>query len=192
MSEQDLHQIEYNELRSRCKYYIDIYNVLYQLKTENEEELKSIYKMIKTELIDSKNYLPQNIIKDILDIIPYNNRYTKSYLYLAKFVYDDYNVIYVNNVEPISKFLFYKEFGIRLDKSGDFINIHYEDRDIFTKNTIYRAIMDDDKERFIYFIESEEFYEDQQLYSNFSHKLIKDIHCLNYVVTTEQLIVSSY
>ncbi|EAX74139.1 hypothetical protein TVAG_338790 [Trichomonas vaginalis G3] len=162
MSEQDLHQIEYIELRSRFKYYIDVYIALYQLKTENKEELNSIYKMIKTELIDSKNYRPQNIIKDILDIIPYNNRYIKSYLYLAKLVYDDYNVTYVK-VEHISNFLFYKEFGIKLDESDDFKITQYEDLDIYAKNTIPRAIMDDDKERFICFIESERFDEIKNL-----------------------------
>ncbi|EAX93805.1 hypothetical protein TVAG_054100 [Trichomonas vaginalis G3] len=53
MSDQDVHPSKYNKLRSICKYCIDSYIALYQLKTENEEELKSIYKMIKTELIDS-------------------------------------------------------------------------------------------------------------------------------------------
>ncbi|EAX93672.1 hypothetical protein TVAG_103910 [Trichomonas vaginalis G3] len=80
MSYQDTHLKEYSELRSIYKYYIDSYNTLYQLKTENEEELNSIYKMIKTELIDSKSYLPNIIIQEILNIIPYNNRYTRSYL----------------------------------------------------------------------------------------------------------------
>ena len=80
MSDHDVHQKEYNKLRSTYKYYINSYLALYQLKTENEEELKSIYKMIKTELIDSKKYPPQIIMRDILDIILYNNRYTKSYL----------------------------------------------------------------------------------------------------------------
>ncbi|EAY18362.1 hypothetical protein TVAG_045640 [Trichomonas vaginalis G3] len=86
MSEQDVNPSKYSELQSTFKYNIDIYNALYQLKTENEEDLNSIYKIIKTELIDSKKYLPKNIIRDILDIIPYNNRYTKSYLSLAKLI----------------------------------------------------------------------------------------------------------
>ncbi|EAX91187.1 hypothetical protein TVAG_287110 [Trichomonas vaginalis G3] len=92
MSEQDVDPSKYNKLRSICKYYIDSYLALYRLKTENEEELKSIYKMIKTELIDSKKYLPTNAIEDILDIIPYNNRYTKSYLFLVKLLSDDYHI----------------------------------------------------------------------------------------------------
>ncbi|EAY15777.1 hypothetical protein TVAG_188280 [Trichomonas vaginalis G3] len=92
MFDQDNHPNKFIELRSIYKYHIDTYNALYQLKTENEEELNSIYKMITTELIDSKRYLPGEIIQDILNIILYNNRYTKSYLSLAKRIYDDYDV----------------------------------------------------------------------------------------------------
>ena len=50
------------------KYHIDTYNALYQLKTEKEEELKSIYNMIKTELIDSRKYRSQDLIRDVLFI----------------------------------------------------------------------------------------------------------------------------
>ena len=65
MSDQDIHQNEFNELRNIFKYHIDSYNALYQLKTENEEELNLIYKKIQTELIDSKKSLPEYIIEDI-------------------------------------------------------------------------------------------------------------------------------
>ncbi|EAY17208.1 hypothetical protein TVAG_291600 [Trichomonas vaginalis G3] len=166
MSEQDVDPSKYNQLRSICKYYIDSYLALYQLKTEKEEEIKSIYKMIKTELIDSKKYLPTNAIKDILDIIPYNNRYTKSYLYLAKLISDDYHITEVSSVATISNFLFYKEYGIKLDKSANFEKVNSKNLDIYTENTIYRAIMYNDKERFITFTESDEFDIDQRLKSN--------------------------
>ncbi|EAY10232.1 hypothetical protein TVAG_118840 [Trichomonas vaginalis G3] len=166
MSEQDIHPSKYNKLRSIYKYYIDSYLALYQLKTENEEELKSIYKMIKTELIDSKIYLAKIAIKDILDIIPYNNRYTKSYLFLAKLISDDYHVTEVRSVATISRILFYKEYGIKLDKSIDYDQFNSENRDIHTENTVYRAIMYNDKEKFIYFIESEGFDKDQKLESD--------------------------
>ncbi|EAY18127.1 hypothetical protein TVAG_306490 [Trichomonas vaginalis G3] len=104
MSDQDIHPNKFSEFRSKYKYYIDSYNALYQLKTENEEDLNSIYKMIKTELIDSKKHLPQNIIKDILEIIYYNNRYTKSYLELAKHIIDDYNVTEIKNISSTLNF----------------------------------------------------------------------------------------
>ncbi|EAY01926.1 ankyrin repeat protein, putative [Trichomonas vaginalis G3] len=165
MSDPNFHPNKFYELISIYKYYIDIYTALYQLKTENEEELSSIYKMIKIDLIDSKKYLPQNIVKDILDIIPYNNRYTKSYLYLVKLIYDDYHVEDVTDVILASIFLFYKEYGIKLNKSSNFEKIKSENFEMYLENTIYRAIMYDNKERFIFFIESEEFDENKKLNS---------------------------
>ncbi|EAY11159.1 hypothetical protein TVAG_498530 [Trichomonas vaginalis G3] len=167
MSDDDIDQKEYSKLRSIYKYYIDSYNALYQLKTEKEEELNEIYKMIKTELLDSKKHLARNVIKDILNFIPYNNRYTKSYLYLTKLISDDYHVKDINDVPTISNFLFYKEYGIKLDESGDFDDIDTENLDIHTENTIYRAIMYNDLEKFIAFTASEEFDNDQRLESDF-------------------------
>ncbi|EAY13527.1 hypothetical protein TVAG_343560 [Trichomonas vaginalis G3] len=166
MSEQDIHPNKYGELRSIYKYYIDSYIALYQLKTDKEEELKEIYKMIKTELIDSKKYPPKKIMEDILNIIPYNNCYTKSYLSLAKLISDDYHITEVNSVETISNFLFYKEYGIKLDKSVDFEKIKSENLDIHTENTIYRAIMYNDLETFISFTERYGFDKDQKLESS--------------------------
>ncbi|EAY15748.1 hypothetical protein TVAG_187990 [Trichomonas vaginalis G3] len=122
--------------------------------------------MIKTNLIDSQKCLPQIIIKDILDIIPYNNRYTKSYLSLAKLISDDYQVKEVSKVNLVSNFLFYKEYGIKLHKSADFKIIKSENLDILKENTIYRALMNNDLEVFISFTEIEGFDGNQKLESN--------------------------
>ncbi|EAY10617.1 hypothetical protein TVAG_282170 [Trichomonas vaginalis G3] len=157
MSDHDIHQNTYNKLRSVYKYYIDSYNTLYQLKTEKEEELNKIYKMIKTELIDSKKHPVGNVIKDIFNIIPFRNRYTKSYLSLAKRIFDEYNVKEVNNVGVVSNFLFYKEYGINLDKYYNIIKFELKYLDIHAENTIYRAIMYNDLKIFIFFIETEGF-----------------------------------
>ncbi|EAY07232.1 hypothetical protein TVAG_050480 [Trichomonas vaginalis G3] len=187
MSDQDSNQSKYSKLRSVYKYYIDSYDALYQLKTEKEEDLNSIYKMIKTNLIDSKKRLPQIIIKDILGIVPYNNRYTKSYLYLAKLVSDDYQIKEVCNVEYVSNFLFYKEYGIKLDKSVNFEKIKSENLDILKENTIYKAIMNNDLEVFISFTEREGFAVNQTLrsslypYSYYGYSLL-ELCCLFQVL----------
>ncbi|EAX98658.1 hypothetical protein TVAG_403400 [Trichomonas vaginalis G3] len=160
MSNQDIHPNKYSELRSICKYYIDSYNALYQLKMEKEEELKSIYKIIKTELIDSNKFPPQMIMKDILNIIPYNNRYTKSYLYLAKLISDDYKVTELGPIDFIPKFLFYKEYEIIL---GKFEKNTPENLEIHSENTIYRAIMYNDLENFISFTERDGFDKNKRL-----------------------------
>ncbi|EAX88778.1 hypothetical protein TVAG_036580 [Trichomonas vaginalis G3] len=166
MSDEDINPNKFSELRSIYNYHIDSYNALYQLKTEKEEELNSIYKMIKTNLIDSKKYSPQTIMRNILNIIPYNNRYTKSYLLLVKLVFDDYHVNEINRVELISNFLFYKEYGIKLNKSANFEQIKSLNLDIHTQNTIHRAITYNDIETFIAFTEREGFDKKQKLKSD--------------------------
>ncbi|KAI5517490.1 protein ubiquitination, partial [Trichomonas vaginalis G3] len=166
MSNQDIHPNKYSELRNTHKYYIDIYNALYQLKSEKEEELKSIFKIIKTDLIESNKHPPKDIMADILNIIPYNNRYTKSYLFLAKLFIDEYHVEEVKGISDISNILFYKEYGFKLNKSFDFEKDDFENLDIHKENTIYRAIMNNDLERFITFTGIDGFDKDQKLKSN--------------------------
>ncbi|EAY02448.1 hypothetical protein TVAG_044670 [Trichomonas vaginalis G3] len=166
MSDQDTNTNKYDELRNIYKYYIDSYTALYRLKTENEEELNTIYNMIKTELIDSNNYFPKSIVRDILNIIPYNNRYTKSYLYLAKRITDDYHVTEVNKIPTICSFLFYKEYGITLYKYKKFKEIQFQNPNIHSENNIFTAIMDNDKERFIQFIERDDFDKEKTLYNS--------------------------
>ncbi|KAI5543125.1 protein of unknown function (DUF3447), partial [Trichomonas vaginalis G3] len=122
--------------------------------------------MIKTKLIDSMKYLPEKIMQDILNIIPYNNRYAKSYLSLAKFISDDYHVEEVHDVELVSSFLFDKEYGVKLDKSEFFGDIESEDLNIHTEDTIYRAIMNNDLGRFITLTGIDEFDKDQRLESS--------------------------
>ncbi|EAX92122.1 hypothetical protein TVAG_224840 [Trichomonas vaginalis G3] len=193
MSDQDIHPNKYSELRSINKYYIDSYISLYQLKTDKEGELKDIYKMIKTELIESQKLCPQFIIRDILNIIPYNNRYTKSYLSLAKLISDDYHVEEVNFVKRISNYLFYVEYGIQLDKSGDFFEFNFEDLNIHSENTI----MYNDLEIFIQFTERNGFDKNQSLdnclypYSYIGYSLL-ELCCYHGAVDFLKLLRSKF
>ncbi|EAX93663.1 hypothetical protein TVAG_091980 [Trichomonas vaginalis G3] len=141
MSDQDTHPNKFSELRSKYKYHIDLYNALYQLKTENEEEINKIYKMLKTELIDSKKCLPHTIVNDIFCIILFNNRYTKAYLSLAKLIYDNYQLNEDITQEQSVRYIFYKEYGIKLNKSDNFETLILEDLSFQREDTIYRAIM---------------------------------------------------
>ncbi|EAX99000.1 ankyrin repeat protein, putative [Trichomonas vaginalis G3] len=166
MSNQDIRTDKYSELRSVFQYYIDSYNALYQLKTDSEEDLNSIYKMIKTELIDSKKHPHENIIKDILNIIEYNNRYTKSYLKLAKLISDDYRVTNVSRITNLSNYLFYEEYGINLDKTGKLETNNLHNLKIHSEDTIFKAIMNNNIEKLIAFTEIDGFDKDQKLNSD--------------------------
>ena len=86
-----------------------------------------------------------------------------SYLYLAKLISDDYHIKEVNNIVLISIFLFYKEYGINLNKSADVKKYNFDNLDILTENTVYRAIMHNDLENFVAFTERDEFDKDQTL-----------------------------
>ncbi|EAY13460.1 hypothetical protein TVAG_206280 [Trichomonas vaginalis G3] len=174
MSDDEIYPDQYSELRNICKDYIDLYNSLYQLKTKNEDELNSIFEKIKVVLIDSKQRHPENIIEDIFNIIPYNNRYTKSYLKLAKLISDEYNVERVNNLPDILTFLFHNEYDVQLcdykdfeknNEDTEFISniLISENPDIHTTNSIYKLIMDNDLKNFILFTERKEFNKNQKL-----------------------------
>ncbi|EAY05168.1 hypothetical protein TVAG_058250 [Trichomonas vaginalis G3] len=186
MSEQNIHPNKYSELRSMFAHQIDLYIALHQLKTENEEDLNKIYNTIKTELIDSRNIVLKKIMKDILYIILYNNRYKKSYLRLAKLLSDDYHITDVGFLTLTSNYLFYKEYGIKLDKSDDFEKLKLENLDIHSKDTIYRAIMYNDLERFISFTEIEGFNKNQtlesKLYPNIGKLSLLELCCYHGAV----------
>ncbi|EAY18370.1 hypothetical protein TVAG_045720 [Trichomonas vaginalis G3] len=154
---------QYFDLRRIYGYYIDTYNAIYRLTTENEEELNKIYQMIGTNLINKRRYLSKTIIRNILNIIPYKNRYTKFYLELAKCIYDEYHVKEVKGVSAISNYLFYKEFRIQLETSYIFEEINTDNLAIHTEDSIYRAIMYNDLKIFIAFTEKEGFDIDQRL-----------------------------
>ena len=70
------------------------------------------------------------------------------------------------DILAISILLFYKEYGIKLDKYKDFEEDNSENLDIHTENTIFRAIMNNDLETFISFTEREGFNKDQKLESS--------------------------
>ncbi|EAY16770.1 hypothetical protein TVAG_447290 [Trichomonas vaginalis G3] len=119
--------------------------------------------MIKTVLIDSEECPPDKIFKDILKIIPYNNRYMKSYLKLAKLIVDYHHILNKLDFPEFLSYLFYKEYGIKLGKDKEFQIKITNDFDVHSSNTIYRAIMDNDLKRFIYFTEMDGFDQDQSL-----------------------------
>ncbi|EAX92384.1 hypothetical protein TVAG_156630 [Trichomonas vaginalis G3] len=115
MSDQNSHPKTYEELRINYESYIETSNALYRLKTENEEEINSIYKKIKIELIDSIINFPQNLIVDILNIIPYNNRYLKINIKECKY-YSNFEslLVYFDQTNDVDQcFLYSFKFNIQ-------------------------------------------------------------------------------
>ncbi|EAY21320.1 hypothetical protein TVAG_166950 [Trichomonas vaginalis G3] len=156
---------KYAELLVTYKDYVETFNSLYQLKSENEEEINKLFNMIKTNLIDTKYFGVDQIIKIFSNIIIYRNGYLKSYFALFKKFYEEYHPKQVPGISVIFNYFAYKKYGIVLDNMRKSSINQLEKQnlslDVHEENTIYRSIMNDDKERFIAFTETPEFDEKQ-------------------------------
>ncbi|EAX91523.1 hypothetical protein TVAG_472650 [Trichomonas vaginalis G3] len=148
---------DYNELVELNKDYIRISNNLYRLNYRNEEEINQFYSEIKKYLIDTKIQTPSKVIEMILTTIRFNLLYFKSYQILIKKIIEEFHPKTVNSI--------YKKFGIDFQEEN---KTNYDTTklpsNIHEENSFYRAIMDDNKELFIIFIEQEGFDKDQKVY----------------------------
>ncbi|EAY13876.1 ankyrin repeat protein, putative [Trichomonas vaginalis G3] len=160
---------EYQELMELNKDYVNITDALYKLKTFDEAEIERIYQDIKTKLIESKKVSPSYIIDMISVAMSYNLRYTKSYMAIFEKLYEDYQPKQAKITYPIFAYLIFKEYDIVLDKRHEPLFDSYLSKnisiEIHEKNSIYRAIMDDDLMSFITFTEQEGFDKNAQLNS---------------------------
>ncbi|EAX88824.1 hypothetical protein TVAG_025920 [Trichomonas vaginalis G3] len=144
------------------KDYNDAITAIYRLKTYKEEEIETIYQLIKRNLIETKFFTPSQIIHIIESVSIYNNEYMMSYLILFKRIYDEYNPINLQNIGKIFAYLIYKEYGIIIGKSYEYGELGYI-ATIHPEGTIWKAIMDDDKQSFIVFTQNEGFNKDKTL-----------------------------
>ena len=159
------------ELLVTYKDYIETFNSLYQLKSENEEEIRKLYNKIKTYLIDTKYFDVAQIITIVSKIIKYRNGYLKSYFTLFKMFYEEYHPKYIHGISQIFDYFVYKEYGFVFNRTHMIFikNLKFHKQsfslDVHEENTIYRLIMKDDKEHFIAFTESPGFDDKQILKS---------------------------
>ncbi|EAY22741.1 ankyrin repeat protein, putative [Trichomonas vaginalis G3] len=147
------------------------YSALYKLNTFDEEEIDNIYEDIEIKLIDTKVSSPIKILKAINLLAKYRNKYFHAYLYLYKKLIENYGLIQENSIPALFQYFLNEEYSICVyeTKSKELEEIeekHYT-LDIHEDNTIYKAIMNDQKEIFISFIEKEGFDETQKLISDF-------------------------
>ena len=114
-----------------------------------------------------------------------------------KMVYEDFKI----NPEPyVSSVLFYffnEEYGLPVSLFNQKLFKSYQEKnytiDIHQENTIYRAIMDDDKKTLIMFTQRDDFDKDIKLYSdlypNDGYSLLeiccyhRSVNCFKYLIT---------
>ncbi|EAY03931.1 hypothetical protein TVAG_314610 [Trichomonas vaginalis G3] len=164
-------KLDYNELMQQNQDTITAMTTLYRLRTLKEQEIIKIFEEIDTKLLKTNTLMPNDIISAIITASKYNNKYFKSYWILFKLFYEKYHPKQIFCISNIFDYFVYKEYGIVFDeftkgKIDDFESKNYS-MDIHEENTIYRAVMNDDKDSFIVFIESEGFDRNQELNSDF-------------------------
>lgn len=101
----------FNKFLMQNKSYINSIDALFTLKTNNTEEIDKIYQDIEDNLINSKNLLPSQVLEMISSILPFNNRYFRSYWELFKLIFEEYRPKY-EGIHPLFYYLIYKEYGI--------------------------------------------------------------------------------
>lgn len=154
-----------SELMKMFKDQDDAWNALYKLNTFNEEEINKIYSKIKDSLIETKASSPIQTIMIIERVLPYNIKYFKSYKAIFKKIYDEYHPkLYQIHIEVLPYILWSDisdEDGILLSEKFNDEIIKQKTKkyslDFLEDNTIYKVIMDDNIESFIFFTEREGF-----------------------------------
>ncbi|EAY12026.1 hypothetical protein TVAG_038720 [Trichomonas vaginalis G3] len=155
------------------KDYIDVFTSLYQLNTRDEGEISKLYAIIKKILIELNLFSPKDIIDVVSKAIKYNNRYYRSYLALLKLIYEEYPLTKNKYLDKFISYNMLKEYGIDLPHIATLCCSESECLfDLFKENTIYKAILEDNKESFIFFIENDGFNPKK----NLIHFLFPDSH----------------
>ena len=149
------------------KDYNDILTKLYKLKPCTDDEIYEICKDIKNKLIETNMFTPSNILKILSTASLYNNRSMKSYWAIFKKIYEDYRPDQIISSSSLFNYLIYKEYGLNIDQNcknpKEKFELYNSSLDFLEKNTIYKAIMNDDKELFISLTEREGFDSNQML-----------------------------
>ncbi|EAX90391.1 hypothetical protein TVAG_084170 [Trichomonas vaginalis G3] len=126
---------------------------------------------IKVNLIENKVFLPVQIISKIDVALKFNNYYTREYLSLIKMICDEYHITRINNISPLTLYLFNKEYNIMLgdieqSKLNLYENNHYS-IEVHESTSIFRAIMDDNVGKIIFLAEQKEFDKNIAITSDF-------------------------
>ena len=149
----------------------DIIRALYRINTDVESAISKVFIDLDNQLIESIKYPPFRILSLIQTASIYNNRYFRSYLSIFKMFYLKYPQISTKDVSTIFQYFLRKEFCITIGEEKEPRLIFYDSEnysiEVHQKNTIFKAIMDDNKELFIISIEREGFDKNQKLKSDF-------------------------
>ncbi|EAY04032.1 hypothetical protein TVAG_055180 [Trichomonas vaginalis G3] len=159
--------------------YIETISAIYRLRAVDDKEINKIYKEIKTKIIKTKKMKLCNILEDIKIASVYNNRHFRSYLELFRKIYDKYHPKGFSFKSSLFDYVLHKEYDyiFPVDPKNYFVSQNYT-IDVHEKDTIYKAIMNDDINSFIKFTERDGFDVNQTLKSYFYPDPEKDLSLL--------------
>ncbi|EAY10155.1 hypothetical protein TVAG_088700 [Trichomonas vaginalis G3] len=162
---------DYLVLIDVCKDYVNAFNALYRLHTYDDVEIEKIYREIKKVFIDSELYEPIQILEIISDAAIYNNGYFKSYWMIFKKIFEGIDHSQIYTISNLFDYFVYKEYGILFNEKKCKLFKWYDSLKLSTNvhkyGSIYKAIMDDDKEFFIAYTRNPSFNKNQKLQSEF-------------------------
>lgn len=127
----------------------------------DENEIKAIYEMIKCKLIETNTVSATEILTEIIYASKYNNQYLKTYWVLFKMIFEEYQIKFKFDSD-VFKYFVIQEYKVN-DQNIDTSNGY--SLDVHERDTIYRAIMEDDIESFKSFTTRDEFDINQKLES---------------------------
>ncbi|EAY23341.1 hypothetical protein TVAG_186490 [Trichomonas vaginalis G3] len=180
-----------------------VYDSLYKLKTFSEEGINKIYLDIKNLMFETKRAPPNQILTIISTAMPFNIKYIKPYKEIFKMIYTEYHPIFTRGEIQSIPYILWADLqdengvllstryssGIEANKTKDYSLNFIED------NTIYRAIMYDDKFSFIIFTETDSFDKNQMLQSDLypsSPNSLLELCCYHGAVNCFKLLISKF
>ena len=164
----------YLELASQNKEYIATFDNIYQLKSNEIDEINKIYQDIKSILIDRYHFDPETILKHIDNAFTFHLFNYKPYWALIKKIDDEYKP-FTDRLSPFCQYLFNKAYGLLIsDYNKNRIRVFekfYGDLDFSKSNPLFRSILYDDISEFSRLTEIPGFYANEMIECPFLHEV---------------------
>ncbi|EAY19700.1 ankyrin repeat protein, putative [Trichomonas vaginalis G3] len=176
-----------------CKDYGCACNTIYKLKASTDDEITRIYQDIKNKMIETDLFLPTQLITMLFEAAIYNRRYFDSYWIIFKKIYEEYHPLLTTSIKMPFLYLTNKEYGINSYQNCQY-NIENQKNLLFCHqdDPTYKAIMDDDKEKFILIIEQDGFNQYQKFRRNSSEYSLIELCCFYGAVDCFKLLRTKF
>ncbi|EAX85334.1 hypothetical protein TVAG_022550 [Trichomonas vaginalis G3] len=154
-------------------------------------------------MFETKRSSPNQILTIISTAMAFNVKYIKQYMEIFKMIYQEYHPIFTRKEIQSIPYIFWADLQ---DENGVLLSTRYSSEieanktkdyslNFIEDNTIYRAIIYDDKFSFIIFTETDSFDKNQMLDSDFypsSPNSLLELCCYHGSVNCFKLLISKF